>query len=244
MYLLGTIHAGVGLKDYPTYLTDAVTQADIIAIESNTYTTLNSLERLKLSYKMLRFSGPKLSDELSPEAWQKLYTRVGPTIDPSEFNPSALNWLSYGTVCVLWQLSSKSKNALDLEIETYAKQNREVWYLEESDYDLFSEAFNTCNSAKDVENTIAETPEQLVNKFVEGDMSFLEKLYSDSYSEHPRTTQVLVVRRNLRWMSRILEIYSQAERPFIAVGAIHLVGPDGLLALLKKEGFQVRRIEN
>jgi hypothetical protein len=35
---------------------------------------------------------------------------------------------------------------------------------------------------------------------------------------------------------------AEAPRPLIAVGAAHLVGPEGLVALLEAEGYRLSRI--
>jgi uncharacterized protein len=52
----------------------------------------------------------------------------------------------------------------------------------------------------------------------------------------------LIRRRNLRLRDRALAT-AQRGGAFIAVGAMHLPGADGLLALFRREGFQIERIE-
>jgi len=47
--------------------------------------------------------------------------------------------------------------------------------------------------------------------------------------------------RNQRWIPR-MEGYLKRGRAFVAVGAAHLPGETGILHLLQKEGFQVRRV--
>ena len=54
---------------------------------------------------------------------------------------------------------------------------------------------------------------------------------------------ILLDNRNKNWVSQLKEIMKK-EPVFIAVGAGHLVGKNGLIALLKAEGFIVKGVEN
>ena len=54
--------------------------------------------------------------------------------------------------------------------------------------------------------------------------------------------EVMLFARNKKWVPRIRKI--AAEKPtFFAVGAGHLGGDRGVIALLRKEGFKVRAIK-
>lgn len=50
--------------------------------------------------------------------------------------------------------------------------------------------------------------------------------------------QVLLDKRNLEWLPRLEELF-QSGGTFVAVGAGHLAGGKGVLALLKEKGYQV-----
>ena len=54
---------------------------------------------------------------------------------------------------------------------------------------------------------------------------------------------VLLYNRNRNWVKQLKEIMAK-ESVFVAVGAGHLVGPKGLVALLKAEGYTLRPIVN
>jgi hypothetical protein len=49
--------------------------------------------------------------------------------------------------------------------------------------------------------------------------------------------------RNKNWVIQLREILPE-KNIFIAVGAGHMVGENGLISLLKKEGYTLRPIEN
>lgn len=52
----------------------------------------------------------------------------------------------------------------------------------------------------------------------------------------------LIDDRNLRMAQRIDAMHAAGHRVFVAVGALHLVGPQGLPALLAARGYQVRAV--
>lgn len=54
--------------------------------------------------------------------------------------------------------------------------------------------------------------------------------------------EVMLFSRNQKWIPRIRRIAS-AKPTFFAVGAAHLGGEKGVIALLRKEGFRVRAVE-
>ncbi len=54
--------------------------------------------------------------------------------------------------------------------------------------------------------------------------------------------EVMLFTRNQKWIPRIRRIAS-AKPTFFAVGAAHLGGERGVIALLRKEGFQVRAVK-
>jgi len=55
--------------------------------------------------------------------------------------------------------------------------------------------------------------------------------------------QALLVDRNTAWTLRLENLLSAKDRPLVAVGAGHLLGPDGLPAMLEKDGYIVRRLD-
>ena len=55
--------------------------------------------------------------------------------------------------------------------------------------------------------------------------------------------RVLLTARNEAWTGRVAAMIEGGERPFVAVGAAHMVGEDGLAARLAALGYSVRRIQ-
>ena len=71
----------------------------------------------------------------------------------------------------------------------------------------------------------------------------IEKLFSKSEFGMEENQDMLLNNRNKNWVKQ-LNLIMKKEPVFVAVGAGHLVGEQGLIALLRKEGYVLRPIEN
>lgn len=76
-----------------------------------------------------------------------------------------------------------------------------------------------------------------------GDMSALARETSRGMLADPELRQVLLVGRNQKWADAITAMLKARQRPFVAVGAAHLAGHDGLPDLLAARGYTVRRLQ-
>ncbi len=74
-------------------------------------------------------------------------------------------------------------------------------------------------------------------------ISEIEKLFAKSEFGMADNAEVLLYGRNRNWVKQLMNIM-KAEPVFVAVGAGHLVGDRGLIALLRKEGYTVKPIVN
>ena len=73
-----------------------------------------------------------------------------------------------------------------------------------------------------------------------GDGAAVERIMLKGYDDAPEVYQTLLVDRNRRWMPKI-ESCLQTRSCFVVVGAAHLVGKEGLVALLKQKGYTVEQ---
>ena len=73
-----------------------------------------------------------------------------------------------------------------------------------------------------------------------GDAAAVERIMLKGYDDAPEIYQTLLVDRNRRWMPKI-ESCLQTQSCFVVVGAAHLVGKEGLVALLRQKGYMVEQ---
>ena len=71
----------------------------------------------------------------------------------------------------------------------------------------------------------------------------IEKLFNDDEFGMKDNQDILLDNRNMKWVAQLKTIMKK-ESVFIAVGAGHLVGEKGLIALLRKAGYTLRPLNN
>ena len=86
---------------------------------------------------------------------------------------------------------------------------------------------------------------KMISLYTDGDLAGLSS-YGQRYSFNDNTlyetlTERLLTRRN-RLMTERMQAALAAGRAFIAVGALHLPGEEGILALLERRGFEITRV--
>jgi uncharacterized protein YbaP (TraB family) len=87
-------------------------------------------------------------------------------------------------------------------------------------------------------DTDPEETDDMVHAWQHGDVDKLTELLMEDSQESPELFHVLTTERNQRWLPRIRDLLNQGSDCLVVVGALHLVGPDGLVALLRAQGFK------
>lgn len=75
------------------------------------------------------------------------------------------------------------------------------------------------------------------------DMAAIEHILTDDDFGMEGNQDILLDKRNKNWVDQLKTIMHK-EPVFVAVGAGHLPGKSGVIALLRKEGYTVRPVEN
>lgn len=83
----------------------------------------------------------------------------------------------------------------------------------------------------------------MVQVYKNQQLSQMESLFSNSEFGMEEHQDILLDKRNENWVALLKGIMSK-QPVFVAVGAGHLVGKNGLISLLKKKGYKVRPLLN
>jgi len=75
-----------------------------------------------------------------------------------------------------------------------------------------------------------------------GDAASVERVVLADLKSDPAMYQRLLVERNKNWMPKIEALFARRTKAMVVVGAAHLVGPDGLLAMLKAKGYAIEQL--
>lgn len=84
---------------------------------------------------------------------------------------------------------------------------------------------------------------RLAAAWARGDMALIGAEIEGDFLADPELREALLVDRNRAWAAKLDAAIGQGARPFVAVGAAHLAGPEGLPALLSGKGYKVTRVQ-
>jgi len=93
---------------------------------------------------------------------------------------------------------------------------------------------------KDLE-IAAEMADDMMTYWQKGQADKLYSLLFKSFEGYSEIEDRLLLQRNKDWLDKIEAMLEGPEKVFIVVGAGHLVGPEGVVALLKQKGYKVKQ---
>ena len=83
--------------------------------------------------------------------------------------------------------------------------------------------------------------DELAASWRNGDVEPVEELLLDGFEDSPQLFAKLVTKRNRSWLGQVEELIAGDRNALVVVGALHLVGDGGLVALLRERGYTVEQ---
>jgi uncharacterized protein YbaP (TraB family) len=99
-----------------------------------------------------------------------------------------------------------------------------------------------------LEQTLAEIDEaetvlsSMVDAWRDGELERLSAELLDDFDEFPGLYESLVTKRNQSWVPALERMLEDGRRHLVVVGALHLVGDDSVIELLRARGHDVERL--
>lgn len=85
---------------------------------------------------------------------------------------------------------------------------------------------------------------ELAAAWKSGDVDELNRIGNESLAGlDPQIYEIIIKRRNVAWVEEIVTLMEGEEDGLITVGALHMVGEDGVPALLRGKGITVERVQ-
>jgi uncharacterized protein len=252
VYLVGSVH--LLTKDfYP--LSPAVEAAykdsDLLVEEVDLGDMLAPDAQFQMLSRGMLPSHQSLDKVVSPETFvavTKRFSDIGMPIEPvKRFKP----WLAALTLMAMeWQKAGFDANlGIDKHFYDRAKADgKSIQGLETVSYQLsrFDEM-----SAELQDRLLAETLKgidteqanmtKLVEAWRAGDAPAVERIVLKDLRQEPELYQRLLVQRNRNWLPQLEALFPRKGHALVVVGAAHLVGPDGLVAMLKAKGYTIEQ---
>lgn len=94
---------------------------------------------------------------------------------------------------------------------------------------------------KDIDDEQANVA-KLVDAWRDGDAPTVERIVLADLKADPDLYQKILVDRTRSWLPKVEALFARPGHALVVVGAAHLVGPDGLLALLKANGYAIEQM--
>ena len=92
---------------------------------------------------------------------------------------------------------------------------------------------------------VDDTPQMfddIVSAWRRGDAVALNALLAKGFEEFPELYGPLTSDRNHRWMKVLTGLIGEQQDYLVVVGALHLVGKDGIIELLRRRGYRVEQL--
>jgi uncharacterized protein YbaP (TraB family) len=249
VYVLGSIHT-LRARDYPLapVIMDAYRESKALVMEID----LNEIESAEVQAEMLQSAalpeGKSLEEVVGTARYaraQNLVRDLG--VDLSMFGGYA-PWFVAEAVSQLQlaQLGFDAQSGVEMFFMARARADgKNVSGLETAHEQLMifesmpleTQAEYMMSSLEQAHDLPKEVND-MVRAWRRGDTAWFQTEINADLGKDPALYQSMVVARNRKWISKIEAMLDDDKNYLVIVGTAHLVGPDSVIALLKKDGIR------
>lgn len=251
VYLFGTIHALQ--PDHPwqsTKIDAAIKESGTLWLEIPNIDDAASMQPLILQLGM--DPAHPLSSRLTPEQVTKLNKAAEGLPGGEALLESMKPWLAgmMLSLAPVLQAGYDPNSGVEFVLKPeFTKANKPVKGFETAEQQIHYFAdmpektqLDFLASELDDADNASDKFKQLVAAWYAGDTAKLDALNNaDFRDKFPELFQVLVVKRNQNFTTQIQEMLKGEGVTFVAIGAGHLVGKEGVPSMLEKQGYKVTR---
>lgn len=195
--------------------------------------------------------GKKLSDLYTPEEYKKLQTYFNDSLNTSMMLFQRAK--PYFLVALLYprMMNCESPAGVEEELLKIAKEDKkeikglETIQFQASVFDSIPYEWQAKELLKNIDSFSVYKNEfdEMVHLYKNQELDSMQNMVGASEFGSDKYEDILLKDRNKKWVKELNEIM-KTESVFVAVGAGHLSGDNGLINLLKKEGYEVEPLLN
>jgi len=253
VYLIGSIHV-LTPDFYPLNpaLEAAFNDSDLLVEEVDMAEMLDPTAQLRVLSRGMLPADQSLEKLISPSTLalvKKVTGDLGPAGQPlMRFKPWMLAIALQGLE--LQKAGYDPELGLDKHFYDQAKgAGKSVQGLETADYQIsVFDGMTMEQQDRMLAQTLKELATELasVGKLADawksGDVPTVERIVQSELKAEPQMYQRLLVDRNKAWLPKIEALFNRSGHSLVVVGAAHLVGADGVVAMLKAKGYTVEQL--
>ncbi len=252
VYLLGSLHV-LKQDSYPlaAAIESAFANSQRIVFE----TDIGAMQDPSMQGKMLALGmypeGQNLFQNLAGITRQQLKKELSELGLPPEAFARFKPWFVALTLTTveLQRLGYNPLYGIDVYFFNKAKNGgKEIGFLEDPEYQINLLGNMTDTNQKDFLNQtlkdlelVSELAGDLVKNWKTGNADELHKLLHKSFKNYPDLNDRLLIQRNLKWVKEVEHAMGKNKNVLFVVGAGHLVGPESVVDLLRKKGYEVKQ---
>jgi uncharacterized protein YbaP (TraB family) len=253
LYLQGSVHI-LKAEHYPLPKAIETAYRDsaklVLELDMNEMAS-PEIQQLILSRAQLK-NGQTLETKLNPEVYANLAAEMAKTGMPEAGFQTFEPWFVMTTMTLLkmQSLGFHAHHGLDQYFFNKAQQDaKPIEGLEHAKFqiELLASLANE-NPNEFVARALTELKlleqdsEKAFQAWASGDINALGQLINNSFSEYPELFKTFIIDRNKQWIDKLEILLSESEPSMVIVGAGHLPGPEGLLELLKQNGYELEQL--
>ena len=252
VYLVGSVHM-LSKDSYPLSpaLDAAFKESNLLVEELDLGEMASPDSQFAMLSRGMLPTGQSLDSVLSPATYAQVTKHLADLDMPIEPLKRMKPWMLAVTFDLLeWQKAGFDPN-LGLDKHFYDRAQAEgkaVQGFETAEFQLSlfdgmpmdQQDRMLADTLKDLDTEISNV-NKMADAWKAGDASAVERIVLPDLQRDPVMYKKLLVDRNQSWLPKLEALFARRGHAFVVVGAAHLLGPDGLLALLKGKGYAVEQ---
>lgn len=246
-WLFGTVHALPRPADWRSPAIDsALANSDRVVLEIHEVTDPAAVARI---FKQLATSPgqPPIEARVPPALRPRLVALMKrEAVNPAQFTDME-TWAAAITLARASAPEDKGSYGLEAAVIA-AAPGKPIAELEGATrqleiFDRLPESDQRDLLALTIQSGDGSPADNPIAAWARGDMKTIERATHADILADPELRAALLVKRNRDWTGRIAAMLRSGAHPFVAVGAAHMAGSDGLPAMLAAQGFTVHRVQ-
>jgi uncharacterized protein YbaP (TraB family) len=253
VYLLGSVHL-LRERDHPLprVIDDVYDDAEMLYMELD----MDDLDPLLMQATVNRLGmldqGRSLRDVMGEELYAEAMAKAAELELPLEMLDRTEPWLAAITVeqLALTRIGFNPSYGVEMHLLKKASADgKEILGFESMEQQLaYLDGLSLAAQRELLMQTLAESAgireimDDLILAWRSGDIDYLEQTLLDDVSGYPELYETIVANRNRLWADTIDALLEQGEDYLVVVGALHLVGEDGVPQLLERRGVRIKQM--